>query len=197
MIGSIVSSFTKEDDRIVDEYTYQELVCRTLLTRKDAQIIPVTTDARYMQLFSKYEDIKVFSNDRISKQLKASDVIYLAIDRGLTQTMLARSIEAIQANPNIRILFFTLFGNDTLTGQLITAVNKEKFDSEIERLNKMCEYMYPLYVRNKMHFNVTGDLTNYKEPQNYYRFLRNVNSIQEDLIQGVELYYSPKRIENQ
>jgi hypothetical protein len=55
--------------------------------------------------------------------------------------------------------------------------------------------MSPLYVRNKMHFNVTGDLTNYKEPQNYYRFLRNVNSIQEDLIQGVERYYAPKRRE--
>ena len=182
MLASVVSSFTHQPERLTDEYLYQSLVIQRLMIVKDAQTIPIGTEtSHFLTLDHTNPNALRVINTRIQTQINSSDIIYLAIDRGLTEKMLARSIEAINKNPNIKIKFFTLLGNDNIVGQLVTAMNQKETETEMVRLEQMIGHLKGLYLRNKLIFNEYGDLTNYKNK--YYKFLKEIGEEQSHLME--------------
>jgi len=193
MLASVLSSFTRNPSRIADEHSYQSLVVRSLMLRKDTEIIPLGTESSHYLILD-HENTNALNviNNRIQKQLNSSSIIFIAIDRGLTETMIARAIEASQKNPDIIIKFFTLYGNDNIVGQLVNAVNNETFDDNMKRISTMMGHLKGLYLRNKMLFNQHGDLTNYKIK--YFSFLREINESQDKYTNTINTKYEDNAV---
>ena len=159
MLGTVLSAFTFSDDKVDQEYLYQEMAIQELVLNTSI-IIPLgsETDYRFITDEKLNDEIK---EKLIQNKANKSDIVYLAIDRGLTEKMILRTLNAIETNPNVKVRFLTLVKSPSPVAMFVHAINNQKFDSETERLKEVIVLIKPLYELNKT-FKTTGNLTNYK-----------------------------------
>ncbi len=179
MLASIVSSYSQRNNSFaVDDYLYQMIVYNRFNELK-VPFSVMTTAASFDHCSGFLGGINTEIKERIELQIRNSDILIVAIDRGLTDELISQL--NIAKEKNMTIIFFTLYNSQNSPYyKIVDRLNKEKHDTVEDKLNSFYSVMEMLERNSRMRYDVSGDLTDYR--LNFTLEISKVKCFSQDLI---------------